>query len=680
MKHMKKIISGLLLLAVLLSVAGVTTVSAAEDAISATVFEDFSRLKVGEKVKSKYVKCVEEEGTMAATNTLGAIGGVNALKLSYTSLRGYHNIGGDQGFQIVFDEAKSLKDMEYIMLYVKLPVSRADDLGNNWGKSGIAPMMYLGDLTWVQLRHETPVEYLSVNGSEWKTVNSYYLYVDLPSGFEGYVKLPLSGYYADNLTDPIQNHSVEYMIYQFSNMGGQCGNGYINAIYGVSNDSDSIKVRLNGDTAAHYLVTGGTSEDIAGQSFLMDKAMKAEPLLDWSGYSVGYDLAANGLAAAQNKKDINFTLVDSVIGGAFTTPCVKISSKTLGGFHDTDPMYDFKYKAFCDISEMKAILFYIKCAAPHPQKPDVSSIRFNIRSNNDANNEKWTLLGNSSILAMSTGTGVWKNYAAHGDGNGIVDLPANFEGWVMVNIADMLMNPIADDLEGRYGISTTIQFQAVGGECGDCYFGPMYMITDMEGKSNKLITLNGYDVLSLATNSYASENDLLNIGPKVGNSYDTFPIGTLDVYPQVRNVTASDAVLEWDPVEKASQYRVDVYCDAQQNGIFCYECTHSLLSEECVLKLSDLQKGTNYYFCVTAIDDTGSELAVFNSQTFATPGDSTAYSDEKVTHTSVVTVNQENEGSNTTLIILVSAAIVVAAALVICVVIVIKKRKVRVEK
>lgn len=262
------------------------------------------------------------------------------------------------------------------------------------------------------------------------------------------------------------------------------------------------------------------------------------------------------------------TLSDSV-GGFFHTPSVKLSAKTYGGFHDSDPFYDVRYPGLLDISDMKAFLFYVKCAAPHPQKPTCSAIRFNLHTSKD-NVETWTLLGNSSILAMEKGTGVWKSYAAHGDGNGIVDLPVNFEGYILVEIGKMLTNPIAEDMEGRRLISSTFQFQAVGGECGDGYIGPLYMITEMEGKNNKIVTFDDCDVFSIATDSYATDNDLLNIGPVVGRTYDAFPLNTVETYPEIRAVTKDSAVIEWQPTEKAAQYRVDVYTEDTSTGTFAY--------------------------------------------------------------------------------------------------------------
>ena len=672
----KKILNSLLCMTLLLSVATVNPVFAAGtgSAMEATVWEDFSGYEVGSRIKMKQIRCTEAEGSVKTVNNLGAIGGVNAVEFSYFSLRGYHVIAGDQGFQLFFNEPKSLAGMDSVMLYVKMPLSRADDQGNNWGKSGIAPMMYLGDGIWTQIKGNQKISYLPINCSEWKTTESFGLYIDLPSGFEGYVKLPLDYYKADNLNDNIRNHSVEYMIFQFSSMGAQCGSGYINAIYGVSLDTNSTMVRLNGDTTSRFLLSGATLGDTAPQATLLEKAMTAEVLQDFSGYPVGYDLIANGMATIQNKPDATATLCESV-GGFFGTPSVKLSAKTYGGFHDVDPFYDIRSKGLRDMSNMEAFLFYVKCAAPHPQKPTCSSIRFNLHTEKDGV-QTWTLLGNSKILAMEKGTGVWKSYAAHGDGNGIVDLPVNFEGYILVKLEDMLTNPIADDMENRVFISSTIQFQAVGGECGDGYIGPLYMITEMEGKNNKLVTFDGCDVFSIATDSYATENDLLNIGPVVGRIYDAFPLNTCDLYPAIRAVTKESAVIEWEPTEKAVEYRVDIYTEDNSTGTFAYRCTHSLLSKECALKLEELTESTNYYVCIVATDETGMELATYNHQSFSTRQDSTPLADELKTPT--IEQPKESTAPNMSWIMVVIVAVIAVVAAVG--IILLKKQKARAKK
>lgn len=617
-RNVKIALSALLCLCMVVSSVVVPVPAAAEgseDTASVTVWEDFSRYEIGKRVK--YASATEAEGLMETVESLGAIGGVNTLKLGYSSLRGYHIFDGDQGFRVNFDEPKSLKNTDYIMLYVKMPLSRADGEGNNWGKAGIAPMMYLGENTWVQLHERAPIYYLGVNSNEWKTVDSSGLYIDLPTGFEGYIKIPLDYYQTETMPKDIHEYSAEYMIFQFSAMGEQCGNAYINAIYSVSGFANDLTAKINGENVERYLTTGAPVQEAQAQGVLLEKAMKAEVLQDFSSYPIGYDLVSNGIASLENKKDVSMVLSESV-GGFFKTPAIEISSKTLGGFHDTDPFYTVKYPAYTSIDDMKALLFYVKCAAPHPKKDDVSAIRFNLRTSKEGCEDVWTLLGKGSVKAMEKGTGTWKNYSSSGDGNGIVDLPANFEGYIMVELKDMLTDSIWGDTEGRYLVSSTFQFQATGGECGNSYIGAIYMITENEGKNDRIITFDGCNVFSLATDSYATESDMLNIGPKIGYSYDSFPLSTINQYPWSRNVTSDSAVLYWDEIQGASQYRVDVYSEDTRTDVMAYLCCNSLVTDQCELKLTNLKENTRYFFCVLALDETGAEVRVLNHQRFKT--------------------------------------------------------------
>ncbi len=663
---MKKIISVMLCIGMLLSCMGCpVTVNAATDAVEAAIWEDFSRANEGAKIKSSQVRVTEKEGSAVAVKSIGAIGGVNAAKLTYSSLRGYHNITGDQGFWFIFNKAKSLKNITDIMYYVKLPISRADDQGNNWGKSGVGIALYLGGYLYVQPKKGAQISYLEKSSSTWKKTESQGMYVDFPSGFEGYIKVKLTDLTSDMLTDDIHNHEVEEALFQFSNMGAQCGEGYVNAIYGITKDADSPMVCLNGDKTPRFLTTGATKSDIASRSNLLNLAMKAEVLQDFQGYPVGYDLGKNGLANFTNKTDVNATLVKSV-GGFFKTPSIELSSKTMGGFHDTDPFYDVKYPADTRIDNMKAFLFYVKCAKPHPQRPTDSAIRFNLHTEKNGE-QQWTLLGNSTIKAMQKGTGTWKSYRGAGDGNGIVYLPADFEGYIMVDIKDMLTNPIADDLKDRTLVSSTFQFQAVGGECGNGYIGPLYMITEMENKHSRLITFNDCDVYSLSTDSHASENDLLNIGPKVGYSYDEFPINTLEEYPAVSYVTKSSAVITWEPVEGASKYRLDVYKDQVEEGKLSYLCTDSLLSDSCELKLKGLEEGTRYYVSVTAMDGNGIEKAVYKHQRFLTKQEGTKLT--AATEIKQAGVQSSQEFPTIWQVVLISMAVLLTAGIVTIVVV-----------
>ena len=126
----------------------------------------------------------------------------------------------------------------------------------------------------------------------------------MPTGFEGYIKINIKDFKSGSLNDSINKHSVNQVILQFSNMGAQCGAGYINAVYGLTKDTDSVKIKLNNEVNARYLTTGATKSDLSKERSLIDAAMKGKILQNFSTYPIGYELDVNGLVKYQNKTDI----------------------------------------------------------------------------------------------------------------------------------------------------------------------------------------------------------------------------------------------------------------------------------------------------------------------------------------------------------------------------------------
>ena len=105
----------------------------------------------------------------------------------------------------------------------------------------------------------------------------------------------------------------------------------------------------------------------------------------------------------------------------------------------------------------------------------------------------------------------------------------------------------------------------------------------------------------------------------------------------------------------------------------------SIPGREATCTEEGLTEGKNYYVVLVATDESGTELATYNHQTFSTREDSSEYHDERVTHTSTVPVEQP-AAVNWTLIILLAAGAAVLIAAGIVLIVVSKKRKVRVEK
>lgn len=617
---MKRVIVLMLVCLLAVTAMPISFATAEEKVMQATIWEDFSRRNPGEKFDDSEFICTESQGSAVCVNTLSALGAVNAAKLNYSELRGYHNIGGDQGFKLVYNEPKSLKGITHIIYYVRMPVSRiSDEAGNNWMKTGMAPMFYLGGYDWLSPKSDIKAQILGVNDDKWVTRDFNSIYLDLPSGFEGYIKLDLSQYNQENLQKPLGEYSVHQSIFQFSNMGGVAGAGYINAVYGVNENSNSIKVKLNGEKTARYWTTGLIESQINKK--LLDKAMRVDVLQDFSGYNVGDDLLEKGVVFIDHKDDVNAKLVANS-RGPLNNPVLELSSETLGGFHDSDPFYTIRYGAISNKAEdMKAILFSIKCADPYPLAPGKAAFRFNIFSEKDGQ-PLWSLLGSGKAKYLQKGSNQW--YVPESDDNGVLYMPANFEGWIMCDISEMTMNSMYGDTDGRIMLHSTVQFQAVGGECGNSYVDGIYKIVDMENKKTNLVTFNGCDVFCLSNNTIATEDDLIVKGPEVGDSFPAIPAATkAELETKVEATTKDSCTATWNACKGATSYRVDIYDTVKdsETGSVTYTCVGTTTvntTTEFKGTVSGLKPATRYYAIVTALNAIGETLEVYDYTRFST--------------------------------------------------------------
>ena len=600
----------------------VTAAKAAETPHQLNMIEDFSEAKVGESFSDAKLFCVESQGYNVCSETLGALGAKNSVMLNYTEFRGYHNIAGDQGFKLCYQKPVSLKDAESIMYYIKLSPSRVCNDGENWMSSGIALMMYLGDGVYTTLTTDQKVQILQKNTTEWKEFDVLSgIYLNLPSGFEGYIKIDVDNYQKD-LPKNIREYSIHQTIMQFANMGDYCGPAYINGVYTVTNETNSIYAKFNGDDVL-YNMSSNKDTATASPKAVQDLAMKAKLVQSFDAYTSGYDLLKHGVASLSNKKDITMRTVDWR-GGFDKTPSLEISSPTTGSFYDVDPMYTFKYPNKTAMDDMKAILFYIECPEKSiPQQPNYSGVRFNIRSQKNGDN-KWSLLGNGQARYLENGATEWKTAAE--DSIGLIRLPVGFSGWIMVNIEEFLQNPIADDLEGRTAFSSTFQFQGLGGDCGPAYIDSVMFITDMKDKEDTFVTFDGHNVWDLTTGKRAVMRAKPVTGMVVGGEYTSIPDATLN--EGIKDIakdelSSSQVILRWDAKPDAASYRVDLYKteNSAVGGSIAYVCKKSRFIDDTSIYFDGLEASTRYYAIVTALDSKGEEIGVYKYARFYTTAD-----------------------------------------------------------
>lgn len=584
-----------------------------EGPAEAKLIEGFENIKPGDVLTGSKVVC-EDEGIAEGYKNRGAIGAANSIKLNYEKVKGFGKLGSDQGFKLKYDSPISLKNATHIIFYVSLPVSKEDNKGNNWVHTDISIVNDFGGKL-SRLKNNAEIKTLSKNGNKWISVYTENGTIQLPTAFEGYIKIKLNNFTA--IKDGFENNLLEQSVFQFSTVGGDYGAAYINAVYAVTKNSDKITVKLNNGEEAFYTSGKYVSSLSKEQTNLINGAMKGTVLKDFTNYPLGLDLYKICEFSCDRKSDVLAKTAEG-FGGIFEGPVLEISSPTLGGFHDTDPYYNIKYPLNTYIDDIKAVIFYIKCAKPHPQKPGCSSFRFNIASRDNKGKWTWSLLGEGSAQYMTKNGDKW--ITPEGDEYGIITLPENFEGYVMVEIPEFKQNPIADNMDGRYLVHSTLQFQAVGGEAGNAYIGGIYGITDLTNKNRKLITFNNCDVYNLSTNKYADVKDAVTDGPSKDIQYENIPKASLDKQVQVSEVTNNSFKAAWEAIPNVYGYRVDVYYTVnKENGYeLRYMCKISEKTRNNSIELTGLDSGVRYHVVVTCINENGNEGQIYKFNRFTT--------------------------------------------------------------
>ena len=104
---------------------------------------------------------------------------------------------------------------------------------------------------------------------------------------------------------------------------------------------------------------------------------------------------------------------------------------------------------------------YVRCPQPYPGEA-VSRMKFNLYSTRGSQ-ANFTHLGNGTARILPKGGTNWTDSVAS---EGILSLPAGFEGYILAPFAEMRQDSIAGQTAGRVAVSTTFQFSALGGEAG----------------------------------------------------------------------------------------------------------------------------------------------------------------------------------------------------------------------
>lgn len=424
------------------------------DPLKLTMLQDFSSYEEGDNLRGADKVVISPESAASATATgargLTAPGSEGAVVLNSTELGGFAT-ANNLIYEVFSPPDTQMNGLEGVMLYIRLPKGRP---GDRYSLFHFTLFSYKNETPAWTNAGNAPVQILARRSDRWQTVTASDGNIRLPYGFEGYVKLRFVDLPADKRAALSGARLISTSL-QFREIGGDRGPAVLHAIYGVQRDGNAAVASLPG--SGNLYLNGGAS--VSGASAGAADAIQAEPLLHFDGFASGDDVLASGMAAF-TKSDVSAAAVPG-ISGQDNGPALSIQSSTLSGFRDTDPHYEVFYRDNARLDGMTALLLYVRCPQPYPGEA-VSRMKFNLYSTRGSQ-ANFTHLGDGTARILPKGGTNWTDSVAS---EGILSLPAGFEGYILAPFAEMRQDSIAGQTAGRVAVSTTFQFSALGGEAG----------------------------------------------------------------------------------------------------------------------------------------------------------------------------------------------------------------------
>ena len=460
--------------------------------------------------------------TAVISQTFGGLGAVNSVTLSAAS--GLTALASN--YELKYPNYPNTADLEGVMLYVKLPRDNEwpySRLFFNFVVEASGAYQYIHWGVWSKGNNHVSV--LSRTGSEWEDVTTDDGgNITLAYGFEGYVRFLFSDLnQATQEALALSGTKAIDSTVKFRAVGGSYGDGKVAAVYGITQNSDSVAAVLNNDIP-RVLTTG--REYAPKDAVIAAQAMKGFVMQDFNAFAAGDNIGNSCIfSTGNNAPDFAATAIAG-IGGFDNTPAMQMNASSSRGFAQDDPAYTIKYPDNTYVDDMEAILMYIKCPAPLSGHPG-SRLFFNLYSTGPEG-LKWTNLGTGAFKYMARNSTSWT--ASNALADGIFEVPDSFEGYVLIDVSDFGANA-PSSWAGRMAIESSFRFSALGDTYGAAVIQSVYCITDM-GTDNTLITLNGTEVHDLANNetvlSYTNDtadllrNCLLNPGTTLTDTQKRF--------------------------------------------------------------------------------------------------------------------------------------------------------------
>ncbi len=207
--------------------------SATIDAQGLTVEDDDERRKEAEREASSVFDYKVISDIPASADTATSVDGVKGEYLNPFNSRGIEftsteevNLHGNQWPRFTFSHPFTLKDSKGIVVYVNLPKNPKKDTNQLFFQ------LYSASGKTVTIKYKKTIATLADGTKNWKNVTLESQSINLPSGFEGYVYIPLDAletYKNANKVNRVLNEfdDVYRMVLGFGHFGGSNDDGTI---------------------------------------------------------------------------------------------------------------------------------------------------------------------------------------------------------------------------------------------------------------------------------------------------------------------------------------------------------------------------------------------------------------------------------------------------------------------
>lgn len=541
------------------------------------------------------------------------------------------------------NEIKALKDATGIMIYVKMPTTTAQ----------FAPYYITKNSNSWNLRSKSNGELYTLErgSSVWikKEMPGDSEIIELPKkGFEGYVFIPKASLSIGDNTD-WETDYIQKLQIQFGRFGGDEGPVYFSApIITATNplNSDNARmVKVDGENEIKDIFTGKPFSEDKEQSIKNASYINPIELVsDSMGYLVGNSIAFNksnggielSVKDSETAKDYTAAVTDGAVGflgGGNAITLNSANAVTDNNFTTEDDSVSlFKIRCFENFavkdSENGAIMLYLKMPKAADGKEVSFKPSFITNGDDEGKSATATVYENKKFYYLAKNGEDWIDAKSAG---GAIILPSEFEGYV--RIPWQSIKKINKSISNGEVVSEIdLSISTFGGEYGGITLGALAEATNNIISKKSAVILNTEKVINIFDGSEVDKSTL-DAEPMIQEYDDSVAdlkpgdiLTKLDdasdpnyVINEINedDINQNSAFISWTEYPGAKSYVVNIFKYGLQDDEYIYTFISSITTTDAFSIINGLETETRYAVQVKALG-TNKVLATYEYDSFYT--------------------------------------------------------------